>query len=675
MLVSNEKDAYIQKLNEFEAQNKDIKQNIERDEFLLAKTSNSTTNREYDALKQRYDNLVSDYQELVLDMSSKDKKGGDDGYFKTELFHVRQALEEKNREVAELTDSLQQLELKFTESSFNFESHIKKSIQLIDGETTQILDKIDNMAVNLLNENIIRQNRDVLKLHERIKALNYENKDLRTHMSTLCEESINLKSLYEKKDRAYEILNGKYAAQKEEHIKDLKFSVEKYEDKLKEQSNIAFKIEENLKDELRVAESLNAEYQSEIRRLNEKLSWVDEERIRAVEFLQDQNIEISDFKERYFILAEDSSKQKAITKQYAYVFAYAIKLLFSFLKRFETLVKQKHFVYQYFYHYLNLKERLIELKFIEVPSQNKKRNHPIYKKFRKVGYAVIAANRLRFNDKIGKRHEDYDARNNLQNIPDGLKRLLLNLFKYDNFDFKEGMLSSFEELLARDNFDERSVLSHMIVVATQYNPSDYDPDKYHSELRKLERHQIEQINRTFNMRNEFQIQLDSLDKKLKAAEDYIINQEKNFKNEMIENYQKIEHLSNQNETLTEINSELENQCSLVKKQADELMSVIDKNSVFMNQSNKTNENLNERYNTLQNEILSIVRYKDFLEKEIEQKNLRIMEYEAKLIRSNQKENAPIEIYDPRELSFSDKKPGQIYRSSTKKSGLGTSFHY
>ena len=84
---------------------------------------------------------------------------------------------------------------------------------------------------------------------------------------------------------------------------------------------------------------------------------------------------------------------------------------------------------------------------------------------------------------------------------------------------------------------------------------------------------------------------------------------------------------------------------------------------------KKSENLNEKYNILQDEVITLVKYKDFLEKEIELKNLKILDLETQVLRKNQKENVPNQensAADNSSLLGSDRKPGKICRSTGKK---------
>jgi hypothetical protein len=327
-----------------------------------------------------------------------------------------------------------------------------------------------------------------------------------------------------------------------------------------------------LRKEIESRDELLKEFEEECGRMTQRLNWAEEERRKTLEFLQEQDSQIKEFKDKFFELAEEAGKYKASLRLSSSLLARYTRLFFNLMNKFSCQVHQKQILYLFFNKYMSLKNRLVESEIIVDTSIAHIKNEHIYKRFRRVGYAIIAANRLRKQRKLGNSSESYELRASLKELPSSLSSFMISLFRENSFELDDTLLNNYEALLSVENNDDEILLSQIILSTNSLYPLSYTPtpSQKYTNPNIFTEHII--------FREDFVSKFGVLDEKLQRAEDFIRNQEDYFKGQLEMKLLKIDALTEENKMLRQSNLNLEEEYKLARKQAEEMIGMMDKNT-------------------------------------------------------------------------------------------------
>jgi len=667
--VLEENEEQLKRVSKFQQQYKDLQSQYEQDSIEL-----ETVRKSYDSLKKKYDDLFYDYNIILLNKKEYDdfvEQGGKQRLIaaEKEMVELRTLLAQKEREVAELKDQNLDLENEMKEKTLKFETEIKRAINLMDGETTTFPIKGDTIAIHLLLENIARQNREQVSLNEKLKQALSDIKELKLHITQLMDEKNEIRTRCDDYARQNDNLLHQITLIKDESARALSASRIDFEEKLKQMARVNKDTEDHLngiitkkEDEIKYLEEL-------VENTKTKLSKAEEEKKRAIDFLREQEAEIKEFKEKFFQIAEETSQQKVRINRSSYIIATLLKILFNLLSKFDSLVHQKAFLSQGFNEYTRLKEKLISLHLVEARSSFSTRRKPeIWNKFRKVGFVVLAANRLRRLQlkQIGLKSDSFEVRHALEFFPEGLKRFFIDLFRSNKFIVDKDLVTELSEVLrSPETEEENAIVSKLIATAHKFNRIPFDPSSSYAVFKSLGRANLEELKENVRLREDLHDKLMDLEVKLKNAEDYIKDQEIKFNLELDNLTGQLRQVLDENSGLKKELEKLNKDLEGASQYVDEMIELVDDKRTLA--SFGRDKRITERCGALKDQVLTVVKSKDYLEKEVEAKNLRILELEKEMLQKSITSDDMIHVETmtsgPRDLA---KAPGKIMRSSDRK---------
>jgi len=672
MKLLEENEQQLKNLSNIQAEYKELQINYE-DKVI----ESDTYKNNYENLKKKYEELFTDYQHHLIQKSEEDEMTArlDKEKYEAverEINVIKMIIDEKEKEIRKYKDHIVFLETELKEKTSRIENEIKKAVNFLDGQTTNIpMDLFtETIAMHLLMDNILRQNREFVKLNERVNELVNENKDVKAHLSLITEEKNDLKLVVDELEKANEVLSQKLRNTMEESVQNLHTAQNKFEERLEEMAKLNRENEERLHESLQAKEEELKFYEEELSAAVQKLNWCEDEKKKTLEFLKEQDAEIKEFKEKFFQLAEETAKQKNKISQSTVIIAIMTKLLFNLMYKYDALVYQKNFSSQYLTDYLILRQKLIEHQFIESPPTQRK-NYDLYVKFKRVGYAVIAANRLKkVPQKQGPTKWDtFDVRLVLEDFPEGLKRFILDLFKDEKFVLTNELIASYTDLLNTTELENCSlVVGKIITLANTHAKLAYDPDRNYPLIKSLRKDHVQQLSMNIKLREDIHQKIDELERKLRTAENYILDQEEKFQLELDSLSQKLQTTTIENTNLKAEYKKILESYELSKQQIENLIATVNESKLVLSDSERRNIDLNDKYALLQREISEILHERDSLQKALESKDLRIFELEKQLIHRTFDDDSRGFINPLEEtIRETQKVPGRIYRSSAKKS--------
>lgn len=372
----------------------------------------------------------------------------------------------------------------------------------------------------------------------------------------------------------------------------------------------------------------------------EKLRAVEEDRDQAVEFLKEQENEIKEFKERFFHIAEESNNLKNRLTNNAFVMVNMVKVLFNLLGKFDRLAQQKSFLSVYFQQYENVRKKLVEMQLSGARSTVHRETQRVYKLFRKGVFAVIAALRLkRLQVKFGSGgYDSYDVRHGLVSCSEGVKRFVVDLFRSNRFVIQRDLVNAVEDVLRRfEGESEATMVSRIIDAANRYNKVGYEPDLGQKGRRPVK---LEDLSSSFRVKDEFNEKLIALDEKLQNAEDYILRQEEKFEGELEGLTVKMHELREERDILKDRKEKMEREYDISKEVVDSLLSLVDENQAILPEMERRKRGLGEDFKILQDFVVRLNRKYEFTRKELEDRDLKVIELERQMIQGGMEENNP-----------------------------------
>ena len=600
----------------------------------------------YDLLKQKYDDVYYNYN-LVLVNKQEEEAENEENKMKIidleqELKHLQTVLSQKDKETLRLNEETRDLHHHLKETDIQFETEIKRIVNLIDGQTTSFDYETsgDSVATRLLIENIIRQNREMVRLGERYKGLSQDSKELKMNLTRLTDEKNSLKNANEEAAKENELLRNRLQATIAESVQSVNLAQSSFEERMQEMANRQREMEAQFNEQLQQKESEILYFQELLNNTKDKLHKVEEDRDGAIEFLREQEAEIKEFKAKFFHIAEETNIQKNRLNITAYVITSMLKVLFNLLSKFENLVQQKAFLVPYFNQYGKIKEKLISMQLTSPSIRGD--NSAIYDRFRRVVLTVVAAIRLR---KLqlkhgGARFDSFDVRHNLENHPEGYKRFIIDLFRSNKFIVSRELVSAVEDALkSSDNESETGIATKAIVAGIRHNGFPYEPDTM-LRRRRTKEVQLDDLAANFRIKEDFHTRLQALDGKLQAAEEYIFKQEEKFAGELNNLSEKLREARSQSENYQKEHERTQLDFAAVKEHIDTLLSVIDEKQTAVPETERRSRNIQEDFNILQNGVLSLIKKFDIKRKEFEEKELRLIELERQVLQlSNDEVNS------------------------------------
>jgi len=658
--IVEDSEAQLKKLTNIQQQYSELRLSYDT-EFAESKALKQS----YELLKQKYDDVYYNYNIAMLNQREEESESENAKAtiidLEQELQHLQNILMQKDKESSLLNEAIRDLEHHIKDVDIRFETEIKRVVNLIDGQTTSydFGDHNESVAMHLLIENIIRQNKEIIRLAERFKGLSQDTKELRMNVGRLTDEKNSLKSGNDELLKEIEMLKGRLQATVNESDQNINLAQASFEERLQDMVHRQRESEDRFNEQLQQKESEIIYYQELLNSTKEKLKKVEEDRDNTVEFLKEQEFEIKEFKSRFFEIAEETSNQKNKLNITSYVFASLVKVFYNLLSKFDGLVQQKAFLSPYFYQYEKIRQKLTDLQLIAPRVNPHGSNARIYERFRRVVLTVIAGIRLRRLQikNGGVKYDSFDVRHNLANCSEGMKRFIIDLFRSNKFTLNKDLINSVEDVLkSLGNENESAIATRIIVAASYINALPYEPED-NIRKRKTKDLQLDDLTASFQIKEDFHTRLQTMDMKLQSAEEYILKQEDRFSREIDALDEKLQRAREENEGYKREKERIHTDHLIAKEQIDALLSIVDERQALISESERRDRNLNEDYNILQDCVLNIVRKYDIARKELEEKDLRLIELERQVIQAGNEENHV--IYNNPVYNISRDKPGKV----------------
>ena len=686
--------------NQLASENEKLLRMIEENELQLKKYSNiqqqyqelksmyenefaesRALRQSYDLLKQKYDEVYYNYNVTLI---SRREDESESENAKARVFDLEQNLQQlqdehaqKGKQASELIEVARDLEHQLKDRDIKFETEIKRIVTLLDGQTTsfEYNNKDESVATQLLVENIIRQNKEFIRITEKLKATMQDLKELKMNVNRLNDEKGDLKSNLEELSRENDSLAARLQSTVQESIQNINVAQSGFEDRIQDMMHIQKETDERFNEQLQLKETEIIYLQDLVSSTKDKLRKVEQDRDSTLDFLKDQEGEIKEFKTKFFQIAEETSHQKNRINVITFVLVSLLKAFFNLLYKFDGLVHQKAFLMPYFSQYERIRQKLTDMQLTAPKPGSGRENSGIYERFRKVVLTVIAAARLR---KLqlrngGTKSDSFDVRHNLSNFSEGSKRFIIDLFRSNRFVVHRDLVSSLGDILKGfENESETAIASRMIGVASQFNEIPYEPDSV-LRKRRIRDLKLEDITANFKIKDDFNTKIQVLDEKLQSTEEYIMKREEKFNSELSSLNERLRETRTENEHNKREKERIQDDYATAKEQVDALLTLIDEKQSMLPENERRRRNLNEDFNILQDCVLSLAKRFDISRKELEEKELRIIDLERHAINSgniNGSEesatfyNPPVYSNVPKEKA--QKIPGRIVSSGRKR---------
>ena len=223
-------------------------------------------------------------------------------------------------------------------------------------------------------------------------------------------------------------------------------------------------------------------------------------------------------------------------------------------------------------------------------------------------------------------------------------------------------------VLGTPNDDNESiVVSKLIVAANELNPIGYNPDAIFKLVRNLKPNDVQEFNKKLQLKEDLASRVKELEERLEESSDSSELIQGKLKLEIDELKAQLQRTNEDNRNRKKDNTCFAEEFDIANRCANDIMDILDQKSII--RSDEIPNNIGDKFNSLLNHVSTIVSFRDDLEKEVQAKNLKIMELEKALLqREINKETAPSE--NASEMRES-KIPGKI-RNLERNSQFGSS---
>jgi len=306
-------------------------------------------------------------------------------------------------------------------------------------------------------------------------------------------------------------------------------------------------------------------------------------------------------------------------------------------------VYQNTILKQGFNEYNAVKEKFLESGLIEHNAESQRKNYKVYLTFRRHGWAVIGALRLKKLRKNAVQIKPVDVvslRNNLSSCNEATINLYISLLRINEITIDQELMNNVSEILYKcETKDEDQAIFKLIQLGLKKRVPKM-PQLEIPSLRLDLRSVVDVIVEELYSNEDFKRRLELVEKNSVEAESYYRERESYYRereDRMREEFtkisQEVQELLEENQRCKEERDKIHNDYEYAKDQLENLLRVIEDKRDFDMEKQTKDILIKENFYNLESKLEIVTRHIEDLEGELEAKNFKILQLQKQLFNS------------------------------------------